>query len=99
MKETIFDMKELETAFEKAVPERDECGGMVKKVYLGNVCGLVPSGKYAAWALSGMPKGEADEDIEWYDRVADEFDTIGACLENGDTDPTGLFAVRLTKEE
>jgi len=100
MKETIFNMMELETAFEKAVPEQDECGDMIKRVFLGSVCDLIPSGKfYAAYALSNVTEVEAEEDSKWYDRVTYEFDVIGACLENGDGDPTDLFAVRLVGSE
>jgi hypothetical protein len=57
-----------------------------RRVFIGTVFTLTPSGKYhAPWA------GAPSEDEEWYERITEEALSRGLYLESGEGDPCDLY--------
>jgi hypothetical protein len=95
--ERIFDLDAIRRELDKQQwepdyqddPERSE----VRRVFLGTVFALVPSGKfYTPWACSNVTEDEASADEEWYDRARQELESVGLSLESGEGDPCDLLA-------
>ena len=65
-----------------------------RRVFLGTVFALTPSGKfYTPFANGNVTEEEAQQDIEWYDTVSAELEKVGLYLAHGEGDPCDLFAV------
>ena len=95
----IFDLVNLKTALDEADEQEDMDGYIVKRVFLGTVFELTPSGKYyTPFASSNATEEEIAKDKKWYMQADIELDHIGAYLEPGDTDPCDLFAEIVVKE-
>ena len=95
----IFDLNSIKTALDKTSEQCDIDGCIIKRVYLGTVFGLSPSGKYhTTFANSNVTEEEIAMDDEWYERAELELDHIGAYLESGETDPCNLFAEIFVRE-
>jgi len=95
----IFDLEKLATALDNAEEHDDMDGAIVRRVYLGTVFELLPSGKYyMPYACSNVTEKEAMEDERWYEQAESELDQINAYMESGEGDPCDLFATRLVRE-
>lgn len=97
MTEPIFDTDSLRAELDEQDwepdyqddPERNE----VRRVFLGTVFTLCPSGKfYTPWACSNVTEAEAQEDERWYEQANAELEAAGLSLESGEGDPCDLFA-------
>lgn len=95
--EAIFDLKALRAELDEQDwepdfqddPEHNE----VRRVFLGTVFVLTPSGKYyTPWACSNVTEAEAEKDERWYEQAREELESIGLSLESGEGDPCDLFA-------
>jgi len=74
--------------WEDVEPDRQE-----RRVFLGTVFGLTPSGKYyMPWAHSNVTEKEAERDEEWHVAVTEEFEKHDMFLTAGEGDPCDLFA-------
>lgn len=95
----IFNLDQLKKAFDYADEEEDEDGNIVKRVFLGTVFGLIPSGKYyMPFALGNVTEKEVEADEEWYEQAEQELDKIGAYMISDETDPCDLIAIMLVEE-
>jgi len=95
----IFNLDNLkaELAAAEVEPSPD---GSSRRVFLGTVMDLMPSGKfYTPWACSNVSDEEAEEDEAWREQAEEELGSIGAVLESGEGDPCDLFAVQYVEEE
>lgn len=91
----IFDLQKLRQEFERAKTERED-GVLIKRIYLGSILDLLPSGKfYMPWACSNVNLAEVEQDQWWFMTAEREVARLGAFLENGLGDPTDLFAVQV----
>lgn len=91
-----LNIKAIRTLLDKAEWEPTEDGdGRTRRVYLGTVFALKPSGKYyTAFASSNVTDEEAQQDEAWTEKAGTELEGIGACLESGEDDPCDLFATQ-----
>ena len=91
----------LKAELEKAEwQESEEPDQEVRRVFLGTVFALMPSGKfYTPWACSNVTEEEAEEDEEWRKAVEAELDKFDAYLISGEGDPCDLFAEQYRDKE
>jgi len=95
----IFNLEVLAAALDEADEQDDQDGCIVKRVFLGTVFDLAPSGKYyMPYACSNVTEEEAMEDERWYEQADAELDTINAYMVSGEGDPCDLFAERFVRE-
>lgn len=94
-----FDAIKVE--LEKAEWEQDEEPDReVRRIFLGTVFALAPSGKYyMPWACSNVTEEEAEEDEKWRDAVEAELNKFDAHIASGEGDPCDLFAEQYREKE
>lgn len=89
-----LDIEGIRDEMETSAWEEVEPGRQERRVFLGTVMALYPSGKYyMPFACSNITEEEGDKDQEWREAVEEDFTALGYSLENGDGDPCDLFAV------
>lgn len=65
-----------------------------KRIFLGTVLNIYPSGKYwTVWALDNVSAKEQLHDEAYGEAMEEVFERHGMCLESGEGDPCDLFAV------
>jgi hypothetical protein len=98
MEEKIFNIGAVKDLLEKEDYELVDNAGereLVRRIYLGSVFSLYPSGKYyAAFTNSNVSEEEAEKDELWFASAEAELMEIGAFLEHGEGDPADLFVVQ-----
>lgn len=100
MSDQILNLPGICSALELADVQEDRERNKVKRVFLGTVFALLPSGKfYTPWACSNVTEDEARKDQEYIERLEVELEEIGCFLESGEGDPCDLFAVKVLEEE
>ena len=92
-REPIFNVKALRAELDaEDWQEDDEPEREVRRLYLGTVFALTPSGKYyTPWACSNVTEEEAERDSDWFEQAEEELETIGCYLVSGEGDPCDLF--------
>ena len=66
-----------------------------KRLYIGSIPDLLPSGKlYAPWS-SSITEEDAEKDLEWYEQAERELAGINAFLESGEGDGCDLFIIQV----
>jgi len=93
----VFNLDRIKErlASDEAVEETVE-GTTVRRLFIGSVFDLLPSGKvYTPYAHSNVTEEEAELDQDWYEEAEAELQKIDACLENGEGDPCDLFVVQV----
>lgn len=98
---TGLDFEAIKAELEKAEwQEGEEPDQEVRRVFLGTIFALTPSGKYyMPWACSNVTEEEAEQDEEWREAVEAELEKIDACLASGEGDPCDLFAEQYRDKE
>lgn len=103
MAATGLDYEAIKEQLEEAEWDRDlgdPEGGEVRRVFLGTVFALCPSGKYyTPWACSNVTEEEAERDNAWYEEVEAELEKFDASLVHGEGDPCDLFAEQYREVE
>jgi len=89
-----LNIEAVRTELDKAEWEPTEDGdGRTRRVFLGTVFALKPSGKYyTSFACSNVTEEEARQDEDWTEKTEAALEGIGASLEHGEGDPCDLFA-------
>lgn len=76
-------------------PDREE-----RRLFLGTVFALTPSGKfYTPRACSNVTEKEAEVDQKWYDAVSEGLEKVGLYLQHGEGDPCDLLAGEIRDRE
>lgn len=71
-----------------------------RRVYLGTVMSLYPSGKYyTPFACGNVTQEEADQDEAWRERAEQELQALGLSLMHGEHDPCDVFAVETRERD
>jgi len=67
---------------------------LVRRLFLGTVFGLTPSGKvYTPWSCRHVTPQEAISDKQWWRKQERLAEAVGLSLETGEGDPCDIFAV------
>lgn len=70
----------------------DGFGEQERRVYIGSVFGIMPSGKYyMPWACSNVTEEEANADEEYRELIEEEASARGLWLDSGEGDPCDIF--------
>jgi len=78
----------------------EEEDGSFRRVYLGTVFTLSPSGKfYMPWARSNVTEEEAAKDEEFYDALHEEAEEHGYFIQSGEGDPCDIFVTEAKEDE
>lgn len=88
-----FDLGEIKTLMSTAVWECEPGGSKSRRVYLGTVQALTPSGKYyTVFSSNGVTQAEMEKDMDWHASTERALAEIGYSLVAGEGDPCDLFA-------
>jgi len=92
----IFNLIRIQERLASDEAVEDTIDGItIRRLYIGTVFDLVPSGKiYTPYAHSNVTEEEAELDQDWYEEAEAELEGVGAYLENGEGDPCDLFVVQ-----
>lgn len=91
-----IDFDQVSRALKNADWETDEYG-KVRRVFIGTVFSLFPSGKYyTPFACSNVTEEEAALDEDWRELVNIECHKRGWVFENGEGDPCDCFIAEYT---
>jgi len=95
-----IDWEGIKKELEMAEAYTDECGNLVKAIYLGSFLSLSPSGKYyTPWANSNVTQEEAEEDEKWCEELEEEAGKHGLFVTSGEGDPTDIVIGKVVEEE
>jgi hypothetical protein len=99
--DTGLNFEAIKAQLEEAEWEKcEEPDREVRRIFLGTVFALTPSGKYyMPWACSNVTEAEADEDVQWREAVEAELAKFDAYLTSGEGDPCDLFAEQIRDKE
>jgi hypothetical protein len=92
---TGIDWEAVVAEIQDAPWEADYAPGVEeRRVFLGTVFALYPSGKYyMPWACSNVTEREAAEDEAFREQLEAEAEKRGLYIANGEGDPCDVFAV------
>jgi hypothetical protein len=95
-----IDLSAVKEEIEQAPWEEFEPGMFERRVYLGTVHALTPSGKfYTSFACGNVSEAEAQGDMEFYERLDAEAEKFNLYITHGEHDPCDLFAYQVSEEE
>ena len=90
---TIVNAAILRRSLDQEPFERVDTYTEARRVYLGSVLNLAPSGKYyTPFACSNVTEEEAEKDELFFEQLEAELESIGCFLESSEGDPCDLFA-------
>lgn len=91
--EPIFDLQKIRTLLDAEPWEEDKYNNSeTRRIFIGTVFSLMPSGKYyVPWACGNVTEEEAAKDEEWQEQATNELATINCWLTSGEGDPCDLF--------
>lgn len=93
---SIFNLKIIQDRLAAEEIEYNEMDDIkFRRLYLGSVLDLMPSGKcYAPWSAS-VTDEEREMDAEWLKQAEAELQQINAFLESGECDGCDLFIIQV----
>lgn len=99
--DTGLNFEAIKAALEEAEWQEDEePDRKVRRIFLGTVFALTPSGKYyMPWACSNVTETEAKQDEKWMEEVEAELAKFDAYLTSSGGDPCDLFAEQTQDKE
>lgn len=94
-----YDVKDLRRRLDKEVWRKADPWNEERRVFLGTVFSVYPSGKYyQPFALGSATEKDAEKDEAFSEAAAKALEPIGAFLEHGD-DPCDVFVVEQREKE